>query len=830
MQDFEKLGAFYLGRVYDREKGPTSELVLYDARDLTTHAVCVGMTGSGKTGLCIALLEEAALDGIPSIAIDPKGDLGNLLLAFSDLGPSDFQPWVDPDEAAREGVTVEQRAAQVAERWRTGLAEWGQDPGRISRFRSAVQTAIYTPGSSAGLPVSVLRSLAAPAPAVAADPDALRERVSTAASGLLALLGVEADPIRSREHILVATILDRAWRQGRGLALPDLIREIQSPAFDQVGVMDVESFFPSKDRLSLATTLNNLLASPAFSVWMEGDPLDVASLLHTKEGRPRISVISIAHLNDAERMFFVTMLLNEVVAWMRGQQGTSSLRAILYMDEIFGYFPPTANPPSKAPMLTLLKQARAYGLGIVLATQNPVDLDYKGLSNAGTWLLGRLQTVRDKEKVLDGLEGVTTTAGRESRAGRDRRWMDETLSALPQRVFLMNNVHEDAPVLFQTRWTMSYLRGPLTKQQISRLMAPAKEGGAAAAPSQVTQPAPAAGGGAAEEVGGTGRASAAVPTGPLAARPLLPPEAEESFLAPSSPLARGDKLLYRAAVLGVARVHYISSKAGVDQWEEIRVLAPLGEDGAALWDQADSVQGSALDLGKAPAPEAGFFSLPPPASRPGTIQGWRASLADHLYQSRPLALWHNAELKQVSRPGEAEGDFRLRLAQLCRERRDAAVESLRKKYAPKLETAQEQLRRAEERVAREKSQFQQQTVQTAISVGATVLGALFGRKRVSAGTIGRATTAMRGAGRTAREKQDIERAEESVEAVRARLADLQAQFDRESAAVQGAISPAGIALEDVSVSPRKSDISVQKAALVWTPWREGGQRGVTRGF
>lgn len=347
--DYEKLGAFYLGHIVDETRPGDEAPLLYDAKDLTTHAVCVGMTGSGKTGLCVTLLEEAAIDGIPAIAIDPKGDLCNLLLAFPGLSAEEFRPWVDEGEAAREGRTPDEHAEVVAGQWRQGLADSGQDGARVARFRDAVDACIYTPGSEAGRPLSVLRSLGAPPPAVAADGDALRERIQAAVSGLLALLGVAADPIRSREHILVSKVVERAWSAGRDLDLPALIREIQSPPFDKVGVFDLESFFPAAERLELAMTLNNLLASPGFAAWMQGEPLDVARLLHTREGRPRLSILSIAHLSESERMFFVTLLLNEVVAWMRGQPGTQSLRALLYMDEVFGYFPPTANPPSKPP-------------------------------------------------------------------------------------------------------------------------------------------------------------------------------------------------------------------------------------------------------------------------------------------------------------------------------------------------------------------------------------------------------------------------------------------------------------------------------------------------
>ncbi len=390
--DYEKLGAFYLGREFDASANALKDdLVLYDSKDLTTHAVCVGMTGSGKTGLCLSLLEEAAIDGVPAICIDPKGDLGNLLLTFPELSPKDFEPWVDPGEAARKNLSVPDFAAKTAQAWKDGLAEWSQPPERIARLKAAAEVTIYTPGSESGIPLSVLRSFTPPVGrAAGSDEGALRDRVGAVVSGLLSLLGIDADPIGSREHILLANILERAWREGLSLDLTGLIQAVQKPAFDKLGAFDVETFFPAKDRLGLAMRLNALIASPGFAAWMKGEPLDAQRLLFSADGKPRISIISIAHLGDAERMFIVTLVLNEMISWMRQQSGTGSLRAIFYMDEIFGYFPPTANPPSKLPMLTLLKQARAFGLGCVLATQNPVDLDYKGLANCGTWFIGRL--------------------------------------------------------------------------------------------------------------------------------------------------------------------------------------------------------------------------------------------------------------------------------------------------------------------------------------------------------------------------------------------------------------------------------------------------------
>ncbi len=807
MQDYEKLGAFYLGKAYDLDQRATrDELLLYDSKDLTTHAVCLGMTGSGKTGLCLSLLEEAAIDGIPAIAIDPKGDLGNLFLTFPQLQPADFQPWIDSSEATRKGATVDQHAANTAKLWRDGLASWDQAPERIQRFRDAVDMAIYTPGSNAGLPLTVLRSFDAPAQAVLDDSDAFRERVTASVSGLLGLLGIDADPVRSREHILLSNILSQAWQQGRRLDIAKLIGEIQSPPFDKVGILDLDSFFPSKDRVELAMTLNNLLASPSFAGWMEGEPLDVKRLLYTGSGKPRLSVISIAHLSDSERMFFVTILLNEVLAWVRSQPGTSSLRALLYMDEVFGYFPPTANPPSKQPMLTLLKQARAFGLGVVLATQNPVDLDYKGLSNTGTWFLGRLQAERDKMRVLEGLEGASAAAG----SRFDHQKLEATLAGLTSRVFLMNNVHEDAPVVFQTRWTLSYLRGPLTRQQIATLMADKKQ---AARHESATAAAAQSGAPAKEAISQQAEA-------PQLQAPILPPDVDVFFLRPSSGIGNGAKLVYRPALLGRGKLHFVSAKAKADTWQSEALLAQVRDElPDSVWDEAAAVNGDALTLDDEPDDGATFAALPSDLINAKNYAAWGKKLKTHLYSTQALTIFQCAELKAYSEAGESEGDFRVRLRQLAREERDLNVEKLRKSYGSKLATLQDRIKSAEAAVDREKAQARSATIDTAISIGSTLLGALFGRKIASRTNVTRASTSMRSVGRAAQQRGDVSQAQEKVEDLKTEFEALEEELNKEVAALEEKFDTEKLVFDELQVRPRKSDIEVAKIALVWTPWR-----------
>jgi hypothetical protein len=787
--DFEKLGVFYLGRAYDlAKKKRKDDLLLYDSRDLVTHAVCVGMTGSGKTGLCLSLIEEAAIDGVPAILIDPKGDLANLLLTFPRLAPEDFRPWINEEDAERKGLSPDEYAKQQADLWKKGLSEWGQDGERIQRLRDAADFAIYTPGSSAGLPVSILKSFAAPDPASGADEEVLRERIASTATGLLTLLGVDADPLKSREHILLSNVLADAWGKGEGLDLEQLIGRIQQPPFKKVGVVDLESFFPAKDRFALAMSLNNLLAAPGFASWLEGEPLEVGALLRSSAGKPRIVIFSIAHLSDAERMFFVTLLLNQTLAWMRAQSGTTSLRAILYMDEITGYFPPVANPPAKTPLITLLKQGRAFGLGVVLATQNPVDLDYKGLSNTGTWLLGRLQTERDKARVLEGLEGAAAGAKQKF----DRARMEQTLAGLGNRVFLLNNVHEDAPEVFETRWAMSYLRGPLTRAQIKTLMDPVRGKAAPAHPPR------------------TAAASASATAG--GPRPVLAPDVPQAFVP-----ARGkaESVVYRPAVLGIAEVHYADAKRGVSSTEKLALTAPVADP--VDWSSAAEPEFAVEDLEESPEGGARFEDPGDAVSRKKIAESWNKDFATWIYRERTLDLLRSTSAGEISKPGETEADFRSRIQQAAREVRDAAAEKLRQKYAPRLAALQERLRRAQQAVEREKQETQQAGLQTAISVGATVLGALFGRKAISATTLGRATTAARTAGRTMKQAGDVGRAKETAEAVQQQIQDLDAQLQSELAAEQAAADPATEKLETVSLRPKKSDITVRRVALVWIP-------------
>jgi DNA helicase HerA-like ATPase len=801
-ETYEKLGAFYLGRVFDaKAREATDDLLLYDSKDLLTHGVCVGMTGSGKTGLCIGLLEEAAIDNIPALVIDPKGDLANLMLTFPNLAPEDFRPWIDVATAERKGQSADEFAAAQAELWKNGLASWGQDGERIARLKAAADFAVYTPGSEAGLPISILSSFTAPPQAVLEDNDLLQERVSSTVSSLLGLLGIDADPLRSREHILLANILDHTWRQGEGYDLGGLIRAIQTPPVTKIGVFDLETFFPGKDRLQLAMLLNNLLAAPGFQTWFSGQALEIDELLYTKAGKPRVSIFSIAHLSDAERMFFVSLLLNQTLAWMRQRPGSSSLQALLYMDEVFGFMPPVANPPSKTVMLTLLKQARAFGLGVMLATQNPMDLDYKGLSNTGTWFLGRLQTERDKARILDGLEGA-------SGGGKfDRKAMEVLLSGLGQRVFLLYNVHEDGPVLFQTRWAMSYLRGPMTRVEIGQLMEGRKAQAAAEAKAEPD-------------------AEAASPraVGPQAVeRPIVPQGIRELFL----PARRRGELAYEPHLLGSAKVHYVDSRKGIEHQEDLTLLLPVDAQALRLdWAEAKELGLADTDLERQPEAGISFGETAPMVLKKDNYGDWEKDLKDTLYRTRSLELLHSKLLGEVSQPGESERDFRIRLTNRMRELRDEETEKLRSKVAPKLQRLEDRIRTAEQRVDKEKEQAKEQKLNTVLSLGVTALGALFGRKTLSRTNISRAGTAVRGFARSSRESQDVGRAEENLEALLQQRQELEQEVQQEIDALAERLDVHNEELEAVQIRPRKTDITVHLVALAWAPFTSEGGRGV----
>jgi DNA helicase HerA-like ATPase len=386
-----------------------------DPDHLTTHAACLGMTGSGKTGLGIVALEELARRGTPLLVIDLKGDMVNLLLNFPSLEASAFEPWLARDTVA--GRSRADAAEEQARLWRDGLAGSGLSGEDMHSVRNGVTWRLLTPGAAGIAPLDILPSLSAPTGwSPDSDPDGATERVGAVAGALLSLVGRGGDPLTNRDQVLLASILLEHWRRGERVDLAGLLGSVADPPMAALGALPVERFYPRHERMKLVLELNALLASPAFGAWTTGAPLSMVELLGS-EGEPRASIVSIAHLDERQRLFILALLASELVAWMRRQPGSSSLRALLYIDELQGILPPhPANPPTKLPLLTLLKQGRAFGVGVWLASQNPVDVDYKALGNAGVTLIGRLVTERDRERVLDGLALRTLDDGRDADA------------------------------------------------------------------------------------------------------------------------------------------------------------------------------------------------------------------------------------------------------------------------------------------------------------------------------------------------------------------------------------------------------------------------------
>ncbi|MFZ5857684.1 MAG: helicase HerA domain-containing protein [Chloroflexota bacterium] len=829
-------GNFFLGRLFDAAKGKLADkALLYDPADLTTHGLVTGMTGSGKTGLCVGILEEAALQNIPAIIIDPKGDLTNLLLHFPDLLPADFQPWLDADVVRRDGKTLESAAKETAENWKKGLADWGIDRERLLALKNAAEFAVYTPGSDAGIPVSVLSSLAAPTIPWEENREILRERISSTVTALLGLVGMDnVDPLRSREHILLSNLFEDAWSEGRDLDMTELILQTQKPPFEKLGAFPLENFFPERDRMELAMLLNNILASPGFEVWREGQNLDIPALLFAEDGRPRHSVFYIAHLSDSERMFFVTLLLSAVETWMRTQAGSNTLRALVYMDEIFGYMPPTANPPSKLTLLRMLKQARAFGVGMLLATQNPVDVDYKGMSNTGTWIIGKLQTEQDKNRLLDGLESAA--------GGSDRATLDKLISALGKRVFVMHNVHEKAPVVFQTRFAMNYLAGPLTRTQIpalNRLV-----GAEQTADSRPPTAKPAAS--HADLATASVSTAAAAPRPSVAARPAstlggsvtrppVPSSVAEYFLPLTNSLpeafratgktqpadARQVGVFYRPALVASAQVRFFDRKYGVDA-EVVRsaLIENPERRSAQRWD--DFVAAVPADkMDSTPAPDARFDVLSPTLSDAKLVSALQKDFIDWVYRTTSVKARANELLKVYGGPDISQADFMKACSEAASEARDKELQKEAGKIDKQIASLQDKLVREERELDQDQADLQNRKIEAGanlLELGAGLVG--FGRKK----SVSTQFTKQRLA---ANAKADVEESLNAIAEYKKQLAALEAERTRIADKVNARWGDVVNKITEIDVNPKKTDIYVNVFGVAWTPYylvEVGGQK------
>lgn len=809
IQEFDN--KFFIGKAFDLQAGELGETTtLYDPDDLTTHGVVVGMTGSGKTGLCIDILEEAALNGIPALVIDPKGDITNLLLHFPNLTTQDFQPWVDPDEARRDGKTVEQLAAETATLWKNGLEKWGIGSDRIERVRNAVDYTIYTPGSDAGIPLSIMASLKAPSISWEENRELLRERISSNVTAILGLAGIESDPIRSREHILLANIFERSWSAGTDLDIAELIRQVQNPPFEKLGALEVDKFFPADDRFELAMAINSFLASPSFKAWTEGEAMDPAALLWDQKGKPRHSIFYLAHLSERERMFFVTLFLSAVEGWMRGQSGSASLRALVYFDEVLGFLPPVKEPPSKGPLIRLLKQARAYGLGLLLTTQNPVDLDYKALSNAGTWFIGRLQTEQDKARLLDGLESASGGEG-----GFNREQADNVISSLRKRVFLLHNVHEREPQIFHTRWAMAYLKGPITRTQLNELNA--------LAGAEITTRA------AIRDENDAQPVVQAEPTkieGSVT-RPAVTSGMGEYFLPNDLTVARALKeanrdpagikthgLVYRPTLLAQATARILDRKSGLDVDHTVSALVPDPDRrGVVRWENHLHEPVSQDDTDDVPLPDARYADLEAPLNELKTMRRLEKDFVDFFYRNAEIRVPSNPILKLVAQPGTTTAEFRAQCADAAREARDEEVEIIQEKYVKKTKTIQKRLAREQRELDEDQAEHSARKMEEMATHLENVIG-IFGGSRSRR----RVSTSMTKRRMTSKAKADIEESKDVIEDFKRELEDLEIEMNDAVEEIEERWAEAASEIEEAVFTPFKKDIHVDLFGVAWFPY------------
>jgi len=758
----ENLKLFYVGL---KNKEP----FFYKNKDLTTHAAIIGMTGSGKTGLGISILEEACIDNIPTFIIDPKGDMTNLALAFPQMSAQDFVPYVDENEAQNKGMSADEFAASEAQTWKNGIEGSFQSLERVGLFKDSAELKIYTPKSSSGVGVALLGDFARPSLEVGSEE--FSEYVGSLASSVLSLVGIEND-VNSKEHLLISNIFIDKFSQGADVSLEELIGFIATPPFAKIGVFDVEKFYPSSERMKLAVKINTLLASPDFRAWLSGERLDISKMLFNANGKAKCNIFTISHLKDSERMFFVTLLLNEIIAWMRKTEGTSSLRAVLYMDEIFGFFPPNGNPPSKTPMLTLLKQARAHGLGVILSTQNPVDLDYKGLSNIGTWFIGRLQTAQDKARVIDGLTGISGSAANKAQ-------LENMISNLAKRSFLLKNINEDGLNIIGTRWALSYLKGPLSREQISNLMREKKDG------LQVIK-----------------AKKADLKSAP---KPILSSEIEQIYSAQASEILTPN-------LLATAKVRFYDTKKGIDAVKQISYLYALDEnDKSADWTQAS--EDTELNLRTDAKEDASYEILPGFVANAKNFNDIKRDFKEFVFRNYKLKIFEAMGIS--SKPTEDKEQFFVRLQDRCNEILEEKTAELTAKFEKEKAKLEEKLNKALAKLDKEQKDMTASGLDAAINIGASIIGALFGNKLLSRSNATKIASSARSANRVLKERSDVKLSEQSVNEINAQIDELAGSFEQQAQALKEANDIKNITLNEVQISPKKSDIYDEKVVLLW---------------
>ncbi|MFX4230116.1 ATP-binding protein [Aliarcobacter butzleri] len=779
--DYEKLKLFYIGK----EKIDDNFVPLvYKNKDLLTHAAIIGMTGSGKTGLGISLLEEAAIDNIPSIIIDPKGDMTNLLLTFPSLQGSDFEPWIEEQDASNNGLSVKEFAQNTANLWKNGLERDFQNASRIEKFKNSADFTIYTPGSDAGVQISILSSFKAPNKEVIEDNDLLVSLINSTVSSILSLIEEKSDTT-SKESILISSIFMNYFKENKDLTLEELITLIVTPPFSKIGVFDLETFFAKSERLKLALKLNNIIANPSFKTWIEGETLDISNLLYDETGKAKVSIFSIAHLNDSQRMFFVTLLLNQMVAWMRRQEGTTSLKALLYMDEIFGYFPPNSNPPSKQPMLTLLKQARSFGIGIILSTQNPVDIDYKGLANIGTWFIGRLQTKQDKEKVIDGLSSAN-----EGNLNKDE--VMNLISNLEKRNFILKNINEDGIKIFETRWALSYLKGPISKDGIKKLMSEKKKQNI---PTQKIEN---------ENQTTQINIEKGIP------KPIITSNLTERYLYSS----QNSAYYLQPYLICSCDVHYIDAPKNIDFEEKISYKIYLDENMKNIdFEEKEELGNNSFE--EKEKPNSFYYELPSFVQKEKDLKIIEKDFTDYIYRNSKLTLYKNEFLKITSKQTESLNDFKIRLQDRLNEKIDLEVEKLKVKFVKENDSIETKLSKLYEKLQKEELQATSTTTDTIISIGTSLLGAFFGNSVINKTNIGKVATSAKGASKILKERNDVKQVENEILELQQQKEALKTLLENEIEKINLANQSSNFPIEEIFIKPKRSDIYNTKLALLW---------------
>ena len=777
--DYENLKLFYIGK--EKTNGQNFAPLVYKNKDLTTHAAIIGMTGSGKTGLGISLLEEAAIDNIPSIIIDPKGDMGNLLLTFPNLQGSDFEPWIEEQDAVNNGLSIAELALKTAQTWKNGVEADFQNQERIQKLKDSADFTIYTPGSASGVQISILSSFKAPSVEVLEDNELLVSLINSTVSSILSLID-EKDDSSSKEFILISTIFMNSYANQKDLSLEELITCIVTPPFSKVGIFDLETFFPQSERLKLALKLNTIIANPSFKSWIEGEPLDISNLLYDESGKAKVSIFSIAHLNDSQRMFFVSLLLNQMVSWMRRQEGTTSLKALLYMDEIFGYFPPNANPPSKQPMLTLLKQARSFGVGIILSTQNPVDIDYKGLANIGTWLIGRLQTKQDKEKVIDGLSSAVE--------GKiDKSEMENLLSNLEKRTFIMKNINEDGIKIFQTRWTLSYLKGPITKEQIKFLMVNKTVNFVSKPEIQKTK------------VETTNRQNSP--------KPIIPNLIEQKYLYTS----QSESYYLQAYLVFKCSVHFSDTSKNIDQTNELNYKSYLQKEASNInFEELEEFKENSFETNE--RVNSNYYETPIFIQNEKELKQIQKDFTDYIYRNSKLSLYKNEDLKIISKQNESLTDFKIRIQDRLNEKIDEQIESLQLKFSKTNDSIDDKLNKLFDKLEKEQFQANTTTTDAIISIGTSLLGAFFG-KSTTATTLGKVASSAKGATKILKEKSDVKYVESEIQQLQIEKEELQKTLENEISKINEENKISNFQIEEIFIKPKRTDIFNVKLELLW---------------